>query len=65
MRVRVEGSRCSGHGLCHAVDPLLFPLGANGHSVLEPREVQPQELALTREGVGACPDLALILEEGD
>jgi ferredoxin len=63
VRVRVDSSKCSGHGLCYVVNPLLFPIGNNGYSVLQPREVKPQDEEVTREAVAACPDLALILED--
>ena len=35
---------------CYAVDP-------------EPHDVQPVVEAMTRDGVAACPEMALILEE--
>lgn len=63
MRVRLEQSRCVGHALCYAVDPDLFPIDDSGYSVLEGHEVRAQDAQLTRDGVAACPEMALILEE--
>jgi ferredoxin len=63
MRVRVDNSKCAGHAQCYAVDPNLFPLDDSGYSILEEHEVKPEDEQLTREGVAACPEMALILEE--
>jgi ferredoxin len=64
MRVRVDNSRCAGHAQCYAVDPDLFPLDDSGYSILEEHEVKPEDEQKTREGVAACPEMALILDEG-
>lgn len=63
MRVRVDNSKCAGHAQCYAVDPDLFPLDDAGYSILQEHEVKPQDERKTREGVAACPEMALILEE--
>jgi ferredoxin len=63
MRVRVDNSRCAGHAQCWAVDPDLFPLDDSGYSTLEEHEVKPDDEQKTREGVAACPEMALILDE--
>lgn len=63
VKVRLEQSKCVGHAQCYAVDPDLFPIDDSGYSVLEEHEVQPQDAELTREGVAACPEMALILDE--
>ena len=63
MKVHLEKSRCVGHAQCYAVDPDLFPLDESGYSTLEARDVRTEDEQLTRDGVAACPELALILEE--
>jgi ferredoxin len=63
MRVRVDNSKCAGHAQCYAVDPNLFPLDDSGYSTLQAHEVKPEDEQKTREGVAACPEMALILEE--
>lgn len=63
MKVHLEKSRCVGHAQCYAVDPDLFPLDESGYSTLEAHDVRPEDEQLTRDGVAACPELALILEE--
>jgi ferredoxin len=42
----------------------LFPLDDNGYSILEPHEVAHGDEPATRDGVAACPESALVLEEG-
>ncbi|BBZ15563.1 ferredoxin [Mycobacterium branderi] len=63
MRVRVDNSKCAGHAQCYAVDPDLFPIDESGYSNLQEHEVKPEDEELTRQGVAACPEMALILEE--
>lgn len=63
MKVRLEQSKCAGHAQCYAVDPNLFPIDDSGYSTLEAHDVRPEDEELTRDGVVACPELALILEE--
>jgi ferredoxin len=63
MKVRVDNEKCMGHAQCYAVDPDLFPIDDAGYSILQPHEVKPEDEDLTRQGVEACPERALILEE--
>ncbi|MDT5291667.1 MAG: hypothetical protein QOF88_6556 [Mycobacterium sp.] len=63
MKVRLEQSKCVGHAQCYAVDPDLFPIDDSGYSILEAHDVRPGDEQPTRDGVAACPELALILEE--
>ena len=62
MRVRLEQSKCVGHAQCYAVDPDLFPIDDSGYSILEDYDVLPDDEQTVRDGVAACPELALILE---
>lgn len=64
MKVHLEQSKCVGHAQCYAVDPNLFPIDDSGYSTLVAHDVRPQDEQLTRDGVAACPENALILEEG-
>ncbi|WP_414467375.1 ferredoxin [Mycobacterium asiaticum] len=61
--VRVERSKCVGHAQCYAVDPQLFPIDESGYSILQARQVRPEDEQLTRDGVASCPEMALILQE--
>jgi len=62
MKVRLEQSKCVGHAQCYAVDPDLFPIDESGYSILQQREVKPEDEQVTRDGVAACPEMALVLE---
>ena len=63
MKVRLEQSKCVGHAQCYAVDPELFPIDDSGYSILEAHDVRPEDEQVVRDGVAACPELALLLEE--
>jgi ferredoxin len=63
MKVRLDKSKCVGHAQCYAVDPRLFPIDDSGYSILEAHEVEPGDEQLTRDGVAACPELALSIDE--
>lgn len=64
MKIRLDADSCAGHALCSAVDPHLFPLDDCGYSTLEPHIVAAEHQGLVRDGVAACPEGALVLEEG-
>lgn len=64
MRLRVEAGRCEGHGSCYFVDPDLFPLDDGGFTgVVDGSEVPAGQEGSARDGVSACPVLALVVEE--
>lgn len=63
MKVRLEQSKCVGHAQCYAVDPELFPIDDSGYSILEAHDVRGEDEQLVRDGVAACPELALLLDE--
>jgi hypothetical protein len=49
----------------YAVDRDLFPIDDEGFSILEEHVVQPGDEQATHDGVAACPEFALIVEEDD
>ncbi|ORA19888.1 ferredoxin [Mycobacterium arosiense] len=63
MKIRLEQSRCVGHAQCYAVDSHLFPIDDSGYSIVEEHQVKPEDERKTRDGVAACPEMALVLEE--
>jgi len=64
MKMSVDSDLCEGHGQCHAVDAGLFPLDDEGYSLVgEGRDVPTGQEDTAREGVAACPILALSIEE--
>jgi ferredoxin len=65
MKVRLDAARCVGHAQCCAVSPELFPIDDDGYSILETHVVKPEDEQVTRDGVAACPELALIIEVDD
>lgn len=65
MKVRVDNAKCTGHAQCHALDAELFPIDDDGYSILQPHQVKTQDELLTRQGVEACPEGALILDEDE
>jgi ferredoxin len=62
VKVRLEQSKCVGHAQCYAADPQLFPIDDSGYSTLEAHDVRPEDEHATRDGVAACPEIALLLE---
>lgn len=65
MEIGLDRSKCAGHALCNAVAAEPFPLDHEGYSVLQPRVVAEQDEHRARDGVAACPEGALSLNEGD
>jgi ferredoxin len=63
VKIRLDKSKCVGHAQCYAVDSELFPIDDHGYSIVEAHEVQSGDGQLTRDGVAACPEFALILDE--
>jgi ferredoxin len=63
MRIRLQHEKCAGHAQCHAVDPELFPIDDDGYSTVTTRRVSPDEADLARDGVSACPELALAIDD--
>jgi ferredoxin len=62
MKIRLEQSKCVGHAQCYAVDPDQIPIDDSGYSTLEAHDVKPEDEQVVRDGVAACPEVALILE---
>ncbi|BBY67171.1 ferredoxin [Mycolicibacterium helvum] len=52
-----------GHAQCYAVDPELFPIDDMGYSILADHDVAPGDEQRARDGVAACPEEALMLDE--
>jgi ferredoxin len=63
VKLRLQRDKCTGHAQCYAVDPDAFPIDDDGYSVVTERPVEADEEHVVRDGVAACPELALLLEE--
>jgi ferredoxin len=63
IRIILRPGVCSGHARCNAIAPALFPLDDEGYSAMQPTVVPPGLKAQAREGVDACPERAILIEE--
>ena len=63
MFVKLISERCVGHAQCHAANPDLFPIDDEGFSSLKGHQVDSGDENAIREGVDACPEMALVVEE--
>ncbi|WP_067848456.1 ferredoxin [Nocardia lijiangensis] len=59
MRLAADRGRCEGHGMCEALAPALFRVGADG--VVEPpaESVSPADAEVVALAVDSCPVQAL------
>lgn len=64
-RLRVDWTRCDGHGLCAALLPDRITQDEWGYPIVHRDAVAAGELAGARRAVAACPALALRLTRGD
>jgi ferredoxin len=60
--VRVDASRCQGHGRCAVEAPGIYALDAEGHCAVDGRTVPPGLEDEARVGVEVCPERAISLE---
>jgi ferredoxin len=63
VKVRLNRSKCVGHAQCYSVSPELFPIDDAGYSALMDHDVMRGDEQATLDGVAACPELALSVEE--
>lgn len=63
MKVRLDRDKCTGHAQCYAVDPDQFPIDDSGYCILEPHVVAAADEQIVRDGVAACPEMALVIED--
>lgn len=63
LTIRLRRDKCVGHAQCYAVDPDVFPIDDEGYSTIDVQRVPPDAAQIARDGVAACPELALTLDE--
>lgn len=64
MKISLDEDQCDGHGQCAVVDADLFPLNDDGYSdVGQNRPVPIGQEQIARDGVAACPMVALTIEQ--
>ena len=63
MRIHVDYTRCTGHGLCEEAAEDVFEVGADGVTHLLIEEPGDEYRDGVEEAVKVCPTVALSLEE--
>ena len=65
MRIRVDQTKCEGHGRCYALAPELVEPDeiGNGHEIGD-GTVPPDQEQAARLAEANCPERAVIIEEG-
>ena len=65
MKVRVDESKCEGHGRCYALAPALFEIDdLESSSVVGDGSVNPADEALVRRVAANCPEFAVEIVDG-
>jgi ferredoxin len=59
--VRIDRSKCQGHGLCYSTAPEVFEDDDEGYGVVVNEQVEGEALAGAQEGVDVCPERAISL----
>ena len=62
MKVRLDRSKCVGHGRCYVLAPEVYQDDERGHCVLVREGVPPQLADQARLGAENCPEQALTVE---
>ncbi len=63
MKIKVEPGKCQGHARCTTLAPDIFELDDDGYIAISEAEISPDQEAIARRAVRACPERALNLEE--
>ena len=64
MKIRVDDSRCEGHGRCYSIAPELLEADeiGNGHAIGD-GTVPPELEEKARRAALNCPERAVLIEE--
>jgi ferredoxin len=63
MKVKVDGTRCSGIGLCEMTAPTIYEVGHDGQSHVLKENPSADEMPMVTEAIASCPTGALSIEE--
>ena len=63
VKVRVDSSRCQGHGQCNLLCPEVFQFDEQGFARIENDRVPERLEADVERAVGNCPERAISLED--
>ena len=63
MKVRVDGERCVGHGMCFLAAPNVFQLSdEDGHAYVSSEDVPPDLNEAVRQAERSCPEQAIVVD---
>ena len=65
MKVRVDATKCEGHGRCYDLAPGVYGEDERGHCRLKHERVPPNLEAQARLGAENCPEDAIEIDEED
>jgi ferredoxin len=64
LKVSVDNEKCQGHARCWHIAPDFFTLDDEGYSDIgKDKPVPPGTEKVVQQGVAACPENALLVEE--
>ena len=61
MKVRVDDTKCVGHGRCYVLAPDVFEDDERGYCVVKRETLTPDRVAQARLGEENCPEGAISL----
>lgn len=64
-RLRVNPIACEAHGMCAELLPEWIQLDDWGYPIVDGEPIPPELIDHARRAAGACPTLALLLEEDE
>ena len=60
MKLRIDETLCTGHGMCFAVAPALFTDDERGYGQpLDDGEITPENLGQAEAAIRSCPERAI------
>ena len=63
MKVRVDGDRCVGHGMCNLAAPAIFQLSdEDGHAYVLTEDVPPDLEDAALQAERSCPEQAIVAD---
>ncbi len=63
MKVRVDGERCVGHGMCYLAAPSIFQLSdEDGHAHVVSQEVGDDLGDAVLQAQRSCPEQAIVVD---
>lgn len=65
MELKVDSTRCQGHGQCAAVAPELFELDADGYARVRRAPVSAEDRAAAQDAEVMCPEQAIVLADDE